>query len=101
MQRRHFLDDIVQPFHGRNRAINGDQFAVDAENDRGSNLDMDVRRGAPDGGFKDFMKKFHARKIIHFSTNTSRENRLKNSRHQHPSSREASNTKLQSARTTI
>ena len=42
------------------RAFDGDQLAVDAEDDRGADLEVNVRRAAVNGRLQNPMKYFHA-----------------------------------------
>ena len=59
MRGRDLLDHLVHPFLGRERAFDGDELAVDAENDRRADLEVNVRRAAFDGGLQNPMKHFH------------------------------------------
>src|ERR1035437_374982 len=59
MGRRNLLDDVVQPFLGRKRAFDGDQVAVDAEDDRSADLQVNVRCPAIDSRLQNTMKYFH------------------------------------------
>ena len=60
MGRRNLLDDVVHPLLGRERAFDGDQLAIDAEDDRGADLQVNVRSPAIDRRLQNPMKYFHA-----------------------------------------
>ena len=57
------LDNFVHPLGGRKRRVHGDEFAVDAINDRRADFQMHVRGAAFDRGFKNAMKYFHPTKL--------------------------------------
>jgi hypothetical protein len=74
MNRGDFRDNFVHPIRRRVRTFDGDQFAVDAEDDRRADFQMNVRRMAINGRLENFVKEFHVRKITILSANASREN---------------------------
>src|ERR1035438_3375605 len=59
VRRRYLLHHIVHPIKGRVRTLDSDELAVDAEDDRGADLYVNVRSPALDGGLQDPMKQFH------------------------------------------
>src|SRR5882724_12227334 len=73
MHRRDGIHDFIHPFAGRKWRVHGDQFAVDAEDDRRADLQMHVRCAAVNSGFKNAMKEFHTRKLTNRIANASPE----------------------------
>ena len=73
MHRRDGFHDFVHPFRRREGRIHGDQFAVDAEDDRRADFQVHVRGAALNGGFENFIEQFHAHSIPDFRMNASRE----------------------------
>ena len=51
--------DGVHPFQRRERTVHGDEFAVDAINDRRGDLEMHIRRAAFHRRLQNFIKEFH------------------------------------------
>ena len=50
---------IVDPLVGGSGRLNGNELAVNAENDRRTNLDVNIRRAAINGGLQDAVKGVH------------------------------------------
>jgi hypothetical protein len=59
VSRRNLLDDAVHPFLGWKGAFDGDELAVDAEDDRCADLQVNVRCPALDSRLQNAMKYFH------------------------------------------
>ena len=53
------LDDVINPGLGGDGRLDGDELAIDAEDDRPAGLNVNIRSTARDGGLKDALKDFH------------------------------------------
>ena len=59
------------------RALDGDEFAVDAENHRRTDLEMHVRCLPVHGGLQDFVEEIHARRLPEPGQESKAENRTR------------------------
>ena len=61
MRRDDLLHHVVEPFLGGEGALDGDELPVDAEDDGGADLQVDVGGSAVHRGLQNAMEYFHAR----------------------------------------
>lgn len=61
------LHDVIDPRLGRWRGFDGDELAIDSEDDRPADLDVNIGCAASDGGLQNALKDFHSNSLGNLS----------------------------------